>query len=59
MHALLHFITLVLLVFFLAGCSPEIGSERWCKKMETTPKGEWTLNSAKVYAENCVFRKTE
>ena len=59
MRVLIHLISFSLLVFFLAGCSPEVGSAKWCEKMDKTDKGEWTMNSAKVYAENCVFRKKE
>lgn len=43
------------MVFFLAGCAPEIGSERWCKLMDETPRGEWTVNDAAEYAGSCVF----
>lgn len=39
------------------GCSPEVGSEAWCKKLEEKPKGEWTGNEATEYAKNCVFRQ--
>lgn len=39
----------------LAGCSPDVGSERWCGKMEGKPKGDWTANEAADYAKHCVF----
>jgi len=40
----------------IAGCSPEVGSEAWCKKMNEKPKGEWTANEAADYAKHCVFQ---
>lgn len=46
---------LVLLTLPCLACAPEVGSERWCKKMEEQPKGDWTLNEAKDYGKHCVF----
>jgi hypothetical protein len=43
----------------LLGCSPEVGSEAWCKKMDAKPKGDWTANEAGDYAKHCIFRKSE
>ena len=39
----------------LAACSPEVGTPAWCKKMEETPKGDWTTNQAADYAKHCLF----
>jgi hypothetical protein len=39
----------------LAGCEPEVGSERWCKAMAEKPKGDWTANEALDYAEHCLI----
>ena len=36
-------------------CSPEVGSEAWCKKMKETPKGDWSANEAADYAKHCLF----
>ena len=30
----------------LAGCSPEVGSEKWCAKLSEKPKGDWTASEA-------------
>ena len=38
------------------GCSPEVGSDSWCKKLKETPKGDWSANDASAYAKNCIFR---
>lgn len=43
----------------LLGCSPEVGSEAWCKKMDEKPKGDWTANEAGAYTQNCIFRKSK
>lgn len=43
------------LLYFLTGCSPEVGSEAWCEDMKEKPKGEWTSNEAADYAKHCLF----
>ena len=51
--------TLILLAcsfLILTACSPEVGSEAWCKKMDDTPKGDWSANMAADYAKYCVFK---
>lgn len=42
--------------FILTACSPEVGSEAWCKEMDETPKGDWSANMAADYAKFCVFK---
>lgn len=39
----------------LAACSPEVGTEAWCKGMESKPKADWSANEAADYTEHCVF----
>jgi hypothetical protein len=47
---------LVFVVSLLAlSCSPSVGSDAWCKKMNETPKGDWTANQARDYAKHCLF----
>lgn len=46
---------LSLLSFVLAACSPEVGSDAWCKQMKDKPKGEWTANEAGDFAKHCIF----
>ncbi|ARD20928.1 MULTISPECIES: DUF3012 domain-containing protein [Shewanella] len=43
------------LVLGLSACSPEVGSEAWCKQMKDKPSGDWTANEAADYAKHCVF----
>ncbi len=40
----------------LTGCSPEIGSEKWCSNLKDKPKGDWTINETKDYAKHCIFQ---
>ncbi len=51
--------SIIVLLTFMVGCSPEVGSKEWCEKMDKTPKSEWSAKDAKEYAKNCVFRKSE
>ena len=39
----------------LAGCSPEVGSDAWCKDMDAKDKGDWSANDAADYAKHCVL----
>jgi len=53
-HRSLKWLALVCLIG-LAGCAPEVGSERWCKAMEEKPKGDWSANEAVDYTKHCAF----
>lgn len=39
----------------LSACSPEVGSDDWCVAMKEKPKGDWTTNETKSYAQKCLF----
>ena len=39
----------------LSACSPEVGSEEWCKDMKEKPKGDWSANEAADFAKHCVL----
>jgi len=39
----------------LQGCSPEVGSEEWCKAMKEKPKGDWSSNEAADFTKHCIF----
>lgn len=47
--------TLLVSVFLLAGCAPEVGSEGWCEGVKEKPKGEWTLDETRDYTKHCLF----
>jgi hypothetical protein len=34
----------------------EVGSEKWCKKMEEKPTDKWTIAETKDYTRHCVFK---
>ena len=51
-------IALTALLMLLSGCA-EVGSERWCKKMDDKSAGDWTANEAADYAKHCVFSSQE
>jgi hypothetical protein len=42
--------------FLLTGCSPEVGSEKWCANMKSKPKGDWTMNEVSDYTKHCAFK---
>ena len=56
MRATHLFICIFLLALGVSGCAPEVGSEKWCEDMAEKPKGDWTANEAKAFAENCLFK---
>lgn len=45
-----------LVAAFSTACSPEVGSEAWCKNMKEKPKGDWSANEAADYTKHCVFK---
>jgi hypothetical protein len=45
----------IFLCFLALSCSPDVGSEAWCEKMNETPKGDWSANEAADYAKHCLF----
>lgn len=52
-------VTLLALLPLLGGCEPEVGSQRWCEKMEAKERGDWTMNDAADYARHCILRARE
>lgn len=44
-----------LLVLWLA-CSPGVGSDTWCEKMEETPKADWSTREATDFTKHCIFK---
>lgn len=56
MKRALSTIVLLVLAASLSACAPEVGSRKWCEKMEDTPKGDWSTNDATAYAQHCVLK---
>lgn len=46
------------LALILAGCQPEVGSQKWCDQLAEKPKTEWSLSEAKDYASHCLVEST-
>ncbi|PCK09831.1 MAG: DUF3012 domain-containing protein [Alteromonadaceae bacterium] len=44
------------LIATLASCTPEVGSEEWCKNLKDKPKGDWTVNELTDFTKHCVFK---
>jgi hypothetical protein len=44
-------------VAWLAGCAPEVGSERWCETMRAKARGDWSANEALEFARSCVLER--
>ena len=40
----------------LIGCSPEVGSDEWCKDMKEKPKKDWTASETADYAKHCILK---
>ena len=40
----------------MTACSPDVGSEAWCKQMDKKSKGDWSSNELGNYTRHCVFR---
>lgn len=52
-----QFMLIFTAAFMLSACEPEVGSPKWCEKMEEKPKGDWTANEAKDYLKHCIIEK--
>lgn len=50
---------LIFALFALSGCSPKVGSKKWCEQLAEKPKGDWTANEAKDYAKHCLLRSDD
>ena len=53
---MITFFLSMIVVFSLAGCSVEIGSEKWCSNMDDKAKGDWSTSEVADYAKHCVFK---
>lgn len=56
MKKLLGQVGVLAFVVLLVACGAEVGSQKWCGKMENKAKGDWTATEAKDYAKHCVFK---
>ncbi len=52
-------VSTLIMTAFVFGCTPEVGSKKWCEQLSEKPKGEWTMNETKDYASHCIFKSDE
>lgn len=52
----LSVLTMILGLFVVGACSPEVGSKEWCADLEKKPKGEWSANEAAEFAKSCILK---
>ena len=41
---------------FIAACSPETGSDEWCKSLKEKHKADWTSRELKDFTKHCIFK---
>jgi len=46
-----------LVAVLIGACAPEVGSDEWCEDMVEKPKGDWSANDARAFAEHCIFKE--
>jgi len=46
----------LIIIFPMLGCSPEVGSEKWCASLKEKPTGDWTQTETAEYAKNCIIK---
>ena len=47
---------LIVILFMLSACAPEVGSDKWCSNMKDKPKADWTANEATDFAKHCILK---
>lgn len=45
----------IFLCFQALSCSPEVGSEAWCKQLKEVEKSKWTASEVGNYTKHCLF----
>jgi len=50
---------LLAVALLLTACSPEVGSDAWCKELRDKPKVEWTTEEVKGFTNYCIGRNRE
>ena len=47
---------LIVILFMLSACAPEVGSDKWCANIKDKPKADWTANEAADFAKHCILK---
>lgn len=55
-QALTRLSLLACIALLLSACTPEVGSEAWCKSLAEKPKGDWGANEVTDYAKHCLLK---
>ena len=53
---LLRLVLVAACLLWLGGCSPDVGSDKWCAEMKEKPKKDWTAQEAADYTKYCVLK---
>ena len=48
--------TAAVFLIALSACTPEVGSDKWCKSLNEKAKSDWTVNEATDYAKHCIIK---
>jgi len=48
--------SVIMSLFLLTACAPEVGSEPWCANLKEKPKGDWTANEVSDFARHCLLK---
>ena len=51
----LGFMAMILGMFVVSACSPEVGSKEWCDAIKEKPKSEWNANEATEFTNSCLM----
>ena len=51
-----YIIIFLSIIALTTGCSPEVGSDNWCKDMKEKPKKDWTASEAADFTKHCIFK---
>ena len=51
-----HILLAIIIIALLGACSPEVGSDDWCKSLKEKNVSDWTSQEAKDFTKYCIFK---
>jgi len=51
-----HVLLAIFATVLLGACSPEIGSNAWCKSLKEKNVSDWNPQETKDFAKHCIFK---
>ena len=51
-----YILSIIFFATLMTACSPEIGSDDWCKALKEKHKSDWTMREVKDFGKHCVFK---